>query len=107
MPAAPRPQAAGCALRYEQLRAHALAKTTSIAGAAPLGLSVLTRQGMSVWMRLLEPMPEPSRCAPTCNAQGLPLDPAGAWQKEATLLLANMALLHLAPAAAASPTPLQ
>lgn len=79
--------------RYEQLRRQALESSEAIA-LDRWGLSLLIRKGVSGWMSAWR---DPAACferTPVEESQipwsGLPCS----WQREATRLLANMALSH-------------
>jgi hypothetical protein len=79
--------------RYEQLREQVLAKDTLIGTDSRGGLSLLIKQGVVAWMRgWCEPLPFPVAAA--LEAQNRPIMARESWQKEATWLLANMALSH-------------
>jgi hypothetical protein len=89
------PEAQCWTRRYEQLREQVLAKDTLI-GTDFRGLSLLIRQGVVAWMRgWCEPLPFPAVAA--LEAQNRPIIARESWQKEATRLLANMALSHFKP----------
>ena len=86
-------QGKGWTRRYEDLREQALACGGPIVAGA-LGLIVLTRQGMSAWMHaqydpLVGFLPITGEDSSRPVTQGVP------WQREATVLLANIAFKHL------------
>ena len=79
--------------RYEELREEAAGG--GLIGSDCRGTSVLIRRGLVAWMRTWrDPL-----CSATgvsgCAAENHPIPAGGSWQREATLLLANMALSHL------------
>lgn len=77
------------ASRYEELREEA---ERGVIVFDCRGASVLIRQGIAAWMRAWR---EPVSQSTAMKSESLPAIPAGCWQTEATLLLANMALNHL------------
>ena len=82
------------AQRYEGLRQHAL-NADALAGARPLGLILLIRDGLAGWMRgwreSLDPGPEISPLGMVRRAWL----PASDWQSQLTMVLAQMAVPHL------------
>lgn len=77
--------------RYEELREEAV---RGVIAWDCRGASVLIRHGVATWMRAWREPLSPSG-TPTVEAENRPITPGGSWQREATLLLANMALSHL------------
>ena len=75
--------------RYEALRQHVL-KNRSTLCADPLGLVLVLRQGVAAWMRS---WPE----APSAHGSCVALAPVCLpdWQRQLTVLLAQMSSAHL------------
>ena len=83
--------------RYEQLRRQVLEPQAALAQDR-WGVSLLLRKGLVGWMHLWQ---DPAAVAQAA-ASDLPLAPnaaAPAWQQQAALLLANMALNRYQPSA--------
>jgi hypothetical protein len=81
--------------RYESLRQHAVAGS-SVLSAHPLGLILLSRQGVAGWMRGWRELVDP---LVTASASPLTLPAANpvSWQNDLTVLLAQMTAQHLHP----------
>lgn len=78
--------------QYEALRQNAL-EPGRIFSVVPLGAVLVVKNGMAGWMRRWSQVGDPA--AP---AASLPLHPAGdeaGWQRELTVLLAEMTATHL------------
>jgi hypothetical protein len=80
---------AGRDARYEHLR-HAALHTR--AEAFPLGLAVLTRQGLTAWTRALAEL-TPTPTAPTTAAADAPTLPCTALTRELVNILAALTLM--------------
>lgn len=80
--------------RYEELREGATDGGLIGSRDCP-GMSVLIRQGLVGWMRAWREPLGSAAGVPACGAESPSILPARCWQREATLLLANMALSHL------------
>jgi hypothetical protein len=80
---------AGRDARYEHLR-HAALHTR--AGAFPLGLAVLTRQGLTAWARALAEL-TPTPTAPTTAPADAPTLPCAALTRELVNILAALTLV--------------
>lgn len=80
--------------RYEELRQQAAGGALPAMAKDFLGLAVLTRQGMAGWMRVWQ---EPLSCCEVAagETKELRVIPGPAWEREAAILLASMALSHL------------
>jgi hypothetical protein len=78
--------------RYEELREAA---SGSLIGSDYRGMSVLIRRGLVAWMRTWRDPLCSATGVSACAAEGHPIPACRSWQREATLLLANMALSHL------------
>ena len=77
--------------RYEELREGAAG---GLIGSDCRGMSVLIRRGLVAWMRTWRD-PFCAAGASAYGAESHPIPAGRSWQREATLLLANMALSHL------------
>jgi len=81
--------------RYETLRRYVL-QGRAVLESQPLGLVVLMAKGMAGWMSQWNKLSQPefqspaTACLPGCLSRGQ-------WQKELTMLLAQMTLPHLQP----------
>jgi hypothetical protein len=80
---------AGADARYEQLRHAAL---HARAEAFPLGLAVLTRQGLTAWTHALAGL-APTPTTPTPAATGAPSLPCAALTRELVNILAALTLV--------------
>ncbi|HEY5770041.1 MAG TPA: hypothetical protein VIS71_09370 [Terrimicrobium sp.] len=78
--------------RYEELRKEAAG---GLIGSDCRGMSVLIRQGLVAWMRAWRDPLCSATGSSACGAESPSITLARSWQREATLLLANMALSHL------------
>ncbi|HEY5770114.1 MAG TPA: hypothetical protein VIS71_09745 [Terrimicrobium sp.] len=78
--------------RYEELREGAAG---GLIGSDCPGMSVLIRRGLVAWMRAWRDPLSSATGVPACAAESHPIPAGRSWQREATLLLANMALSHL------------
>jgi hypothetical protein len=80
--------------RYEDLRGQAAGRAWPAMAEDSLGLAVLMRKGMAAWMRAWH---EPLSCGEVALGEKKEprVDPGPAWQREAAMLLASMALSHL------------
>jgi hypothetical protein len=79
--------------RYEELREGAAGG--GLIGSDYQGMSVLIRQGLVAWMRAWRDPLCSATWVAACAIESQPIPPGRSWQREATLLLANMALSHL------------
>jgi hypothetical protein len=79
--------------RYEELREGAAGG--GLIGSDYRGMSVLIRQGLVAWMGAWRDPLCSATWVAAREAESPPITLARSWQREATLLLANMALSHL------------
>jgi hypothetical protein len=89
VPGQPHARGAGSDARYEHLRHAAL---NARAEAFPLGLAVLTRQGLTAWTHALAEL-APTSTAPTPAATEAPLLPCAALTRELVNILAALTLV--------------
>ncbi len=83
--------------RYEALR-HLALSGSPLAGAEPLGLALLLRQGVAGWMRCW-PRPVEAVAGAVVPRVASPVVPTPQSQQKLTTLLAEMSLAHLSPIA--------
>jgi len=90
-------QLKGSAERYETLRRHFLENRRLLAD-APLGLTLLLREGMAVWIRAWQSSTESAAdaSAPAPRSGIPPIPASSAWQQELTRLIARMTAAHIA-----------
>ena len=83
--------------RYETLRRHVL-QGRQIFDGEPLSLVLWLAQGMAGWMRLWSKAVEVVS-SPAAFSPPLPLVATSLWQQQLTLVLAQITVKHLYPAA--------
>jgi hypothetical protein len=79
--------------RYESLRRYVL-EGRALLQAQPLGLVLWMTKGLAGWMNEWSKLSQPEPARPSAV---WPLPSAGSWQKELTMLLAQMTLSQLPP----------
>ena len=86
---------AAWAERYEAIRQHVLGEAGRLQS-APLGLLLFIREGLAGWMRRWN-QPPPVWASAKSPSPMLPLVSTSGWQRELTLLLAQITTVHLEP----------
>jgi hypothetical protein len=82
--------------RYENLRRHCL-ENRHLLGTDPLDLILFLRRGVAGWMRSWAALPPPGATAGASPALPLPEPPliTATWQRQLTVVLAQMTARHL------------